>query len=123
MDKHTRYIWVFLSKTKDPPLDTVDKFLDMHGIPNDPEKERGLIKVIRTDGGGELAGCKEFEKLCNEKGYSLEHTAADSSSQNGIAERPNETLGNMLRATMHSSGLDGKYWSDVLLQVVFIKNK
>ena len=123
VDKHTRYTWIFLSKTKDPPLDTVDKFLDMHGIPNEPEKERGLIKVIKTDGGGELAGCKEFEKLCNEKGYSLEHTAADSSSQNGIAERPNETLGNMLRATMHSSGIDGKYWSDVLLQVVFIKNK
>ena len=53
----------------------------MHRVPNDQEKERRLIKVIRTDGGGELAGCKEFEELYNDKGYSLEHTATDSLSQ------------------------------------------
>ena len=123
VDKHTRYTWVFLSKNKNPPIDTIDKFLDMHGIPNTPDTEKGLIKLIRTDGGGELAGCDEFKALCNKKGYSVQTTAADSSSQNGIVERPNETIGNMMRSSMHSAGLPGKYWSDILLQVVYIKNK
>ena len=95
----------------------------MHGIPNTPEAEKGLVKVIRTDRGGELAGCKAFEDACNTHGYSVQKTATETSSQNGIAERPNQTLGNMLRSTMHGAGLHGKYWSDILLQVVYVKNK
>ena len=43
IDKHTRYMWVFLSKTKDPPIDTIQKCLEMHGIPNTPTAEEGLI--------------------------------------------------------------------------------
>ena len=118
VDKHTRYMWIFLSKTKLPPLKTVDKFLKMHGIKDDK-----LTLTIRTDRGGELSGSQAFEDLIGSHGYNLERTGADSSSQNGIAERPNRTLGNILRSTLYGAGLSGKYWSDIILQAVFVKNR
>ena len=118
VDKHTRYMWIFLSKTKLPPLKTVDKFLKMHGIKDDK-----LTLTIRTDRGGELAGSQAFEDLIGTHGYTLERTGADSSSQNGIAERPNRTLGNILRSTLYGAGLSGKYWSDIILQTAFVKNR
>ena len=49
-DKKTRMLWVFLSKSKVPPLQTVKKFLEKHGIPKD--KQTGLNCVIRIDRGG-----------------------------------------------------------------------
>ena len=121
VDKYSRYIWVFLSKTKVPPIATVKKFLQMHGIPD--HKSNKFLRTIRTDNGGELAGCEEFERMVNEAGYSLETTAPGTSSQNEIAEQPHKTVGNGLRSTLHSAGLSGKYWSDILLQAVFVKNK
>ena len=79
--------------------------------------------AIRTDQGGELAGSEKFNKIANLHGYSIERTAAGSSSQNGIAERPNETIGNTLQTMLMGAGIEDKYWSDALLHSIFIKNR
>ena len=121
IDKKTRYIWIFLSSSKSPPINTVDKFLIKHGIPRD--KHSGLNLVVRTDQGGELSGSKQFQKMLSLHGYTLEATAAGSSSQNGLAERPNETIGNTLRAMLIGAGLPDKYWSDALVHAIFVKNR
>jgi hypothetical protein len=46
VDKFSRYMWIFLCKSKEPPID------DTFGL-----QEGG---VIRCDQGGELAGSEEF---------------------------------------------------------------
>ena len=48
VDEASRFIWVFLTKSKDPPIDIIDKFLQKFG-----HADGGCI---RTDQGGELAG-------------------------------------------------------------------
>ena len=50
IDKKTRYIWIFLSESKTPPIATIDKFLLKYGIPKD--KQKGLNLAVRTDQGG-----------------------------------------------------------------------
>ncbi len=47
VDKASRYIWVFLTKSKDSSIDIVLAFLRQHGL-----EDGGCI---RTDQGGELA--------------------------------------------------------------------
>ena len=47
VDEASRYIWVFLTKSKDPPIDIVESFLGKFG-----HAEGG---IVRTDQGGELA--------------------------------------------------------------------
>jgi hypothetical protein len=52
VDEASQYVWVFLTKSKEPPLDIVDKFLDRFGL-----KDGGLVQ---TDQGGKLARSTAF---------------------------------------------------------------
>ena len=116
VDYHTRYLWVFLTKNKAPPLKVVTQFLSTYGL-------KDGIRTIRTDQGGELARSNAFRKVLDTAGYSLEITGSDNSSQNSIAERPHRTLGDMVRAGLENSGLHPKFWSDALLHAAHIKNR
>ncbi len=79
LDEATQYVWVFLTTSKDPPLDIVSEFLHHHG-----HKTGGSI---RTDQGGKLARSLEFQDLVLRKfHYTLEPIGADSPSQNGAVE-------------------------------------
>ena len=115
-DIKTRYSWIFLTKNKQPPIQTVSTLLDMHG-------SKGGHRTIRTDQGGELASCQAFRNMIMQKNYTLEITGADNSSQNGIAERPHQTLANMVRSALTNADLPSKYWSDAIIHAVFIKNR
>ena len=48
IDYHTRYIWVFLSRNKVPPIRTISQFLRTYGNTDG-------VRIIWTDQGGELA--------------------------------------------------------------------
>ena len=71
VNEATRYIWVFLTKSKDPPLDIVDAFLKRFA------HDHG--SSIRTDQGGKLAESFALSNLLLRKyGYVVEPTGADS---------------------------------------------
>lgn len=72
---------------------------------------------------GGLANSRLFRDLVQKHGYSIEPTGSDNSSQNGIAERPNRTYGDMMRTMLMNAGLDSRFWSYALVQAVFIKNR
>jgi dUTP pyrophosphatase len=117
IDRATRYLWVFLSKFKTPKIDIVKDFLKKHGA------KESHHKVIRTDEGGELRGSHSFQQAVREEGYILEQTASDSSFQNEMAERPNRTLGDIMRALLHGSNLGPEYWSWAVLHAVYLCNR
>ena len=116
VDSHTRYTWVFTTASKDPPIDIVRQFLTDHGL------EKGY-RAIRTDQGGELYGSKNFRDAAAFFGYTIEPTGADNSAQNGLAERPNRTFGDMMRAILLNADLDAKFWSFALRYSVYVKNR
>ena len=53
VDYHTRYLWVFLTRNKAPPLKVVTQFLSTYGT-------KDGIRIVRTDQGGELAQLNAF---------------------------------------------------------------
>ena len=116
VDLFTRYLWIFLSKNKHPPLQTVKQFLRTYGL------KQG-VRIIRTDQGGELSKSTLFRNVLQAAGYSIEVTGADNSSQNAIAERPHRTLANMVRTALENAALPYKYWSDALLHAAFVRNR
>ena len=61
------------------------------------------IKAIRSDRGGEYES--PFEEFCAEHGIIHQTTAPYSPQSNGIAERKNRTLKEMMNAMLVSSGL------------------
>ncbi len=86
IDEASRMAWVFLTKSKDPPIDIVRAFLTLHG-----HSDGGCV---RTDQGGELASTGAFwDFLMREFSYSLELTGADSPAQNEAVEIYNDKLG------------------------------
>ena len=115
VDGATRRVWVFLTESKEPPVDICLAFLRNFG------NGRGLI---RTDQGGELAHSEAFiASMLRDRGYVVEPTGADSPSQNGGAEIYNNTLAVKVRTLLYGSGLPAKFWSAALLHAVFLHNR
>ncbi len=73
--------------------------------------------------GGELYGSHAFQQAVCDAGFLIEPTASDASFQNGIAERPNRTFGNMMRSLLHAAGLGPEYWSWALIHAAYLKNR
>ena len=118
VDELSKFIWIFLCKSKEPSTDMVCAFLTRFGRPN---KEGGMI---RTDQGGELARSELFRTTLLEKhNYVVEPTGANSPSQNGQVEKYNHVLGVTVRVLLYSSGLRATYWSAALLHAVYLHNR
>jgi transposase InsO family protein len=96
------YIWIFLTKTKQPPVSQVQGFLQCF---------KGLHRnaTITTDSGGELAKSIAFRKIIKDADYTLHTTGTYSSAQNGMAEKPNQDLARIMRALLYSSDLGSQY--------------
>lgn len=73
------------------------------------EKEIGLpLKCLRTDRGGEF-NSTEFRKVCADNGVKRQLTAAYSPQQNGVAERKNRTIMNMIRAMLSEKKMPKRF--------------
>ena len=117
VDFKTRYAWVFPMKSKAVPPTLIKKFLVIHGNVTAP------LSTVRTDGEGSLAESVAFRKILAVVGYRLEKTATDASSQNGIAERPHQTLATMVRCLLYASSLSVSFWADALIYANYINNR
>ncbi len=115
VDEASRYIWVFLTSSKSPPLNIIKEFLTTHGLPDGG--------FIRTDQGGELARCQAFLDVCGESHYKSEPTGSDTPSQNGNVEIYNDKFGARVRSLLYGSCLPAKYWSDALIHCVYLHNR
>jgi hypothetical protein len=116
IDEASRCAWVFLTMSKDPPIDIVRAFLQLHGHSNGG--------CVRMDQGGELASSVAFcDLLLWEFRYCLEPTGADSPSQNGAVEIYNDKLGIPTRALLYGAGHPTKYWSAALVNSIYLHNR
>ncbi len=115
VDEASCYIWVFLTNSKDPPLDIIDQFLWKFG-----HKDVGSIQ---TDQGSELAGLLALANMVLQNhSYLFEPTGTDSPSQNGAAENYNDKLAIWTRTLLYGARLTTKYWSSALLHAVYLHN-
>ena len=115
VDEISKHLWVFLTKSKDPPTDLMLMFLSKFGLPQGG--------ILRTDNGGELAGSEHFRTMMAKAHYTVETTGADSPSQNGAVEKWNDTLAVTIRALLYGAGLNATFWSAALLHAVYLHNR
>ncbi|KAL0421271.1 UNVERIFIED_CONTAM: Copia protein [Sesamum latifolium] len=89
------------------------------------------IKIVRSDRGGEYFGRyieggqapSPFAKFLAEQGIVAQYTMPGSPDQNGVAERRNRTLLDMVRSMMASSKLPKFLWIEALKTAVYILNR
>ena len=116
IDNFTRYGHVHLISHKSEALECFRLYLNE--IENQLEKK---VKTLRTDHGREYLS-KQSKKLCNDKGIIRQLTIPSTLQQNGVAERRNITLLDMVRSMMVQANLPISYWGDALLTDVYILN-
>ncbi|GJS98759.1 retrovirus-related pol polyprotein from transposon TNT 1-94 [Tanacetum coccineum] len=116
IDDCTKYCHVYLLKSKD---EAIDKFvLYKTEVENQLGKK---IKVVQSYRGGEYVS--PFAELCVKHGIIHDFTAPYSPQQNGIAERKNRTLKEMVTAMLISSSMSQDMWGEAILTATYLLNK
>ena len=89
------------------------------------------IKIFRSDRGGEYYGKydgsgeqrpRPFSKFLEECGIVPQYTMSGSLSMNGVAERRNITLKDMVRSMISHSNLPISLWGETLKTAAYILN-
>ena len=87
------------------------------------EKETLLhVKCLRTDRGGEFTS-SEFNELCSQQGIKRQLTTAYTPQQNGVAERKNRTVMNMVRSILSGKGIPKPFWPKVVNWAFYVLNR
>ncbi|KAH9679182.1 Integrase catalytic domain-containing protein [Citrus sinensis] len=115
-DDYSRYGYIYLMRHKSKAL---EKFKEYR-----TETEKQLdknIKKLRSDRGGEfLSG--DFKEYLVENGIISQLTAPGTPQQNGVAERRNTTLLDMVRSMLSYSSLPISFWGLALETAVYLLN-
>ena len=117
INDYTRYDHVYLISHKSEALDCFRRYMRL--VENQLDKS---IKAFRTDCGREYLS-EQFKELCDEKGIERQLTIAYTPQQNGVAERRNRTVLEMVRLMMAQANLPISYWGDALLTTTYILNR
>lgn len=117
IDDYSRYVWVYFMKNKYEVLNHFKLWKCM--VENEFDSN---IKIFRTDGGGEFCS-NEFEIYLESGGIIHQKTIPKNPEQNGISERMNRTLVEMVRCMLHDSNLPKKFWAEALNTAVYLRNR
>lgn len=117
IDDYSRKTWVYFLKEKSEVFENFKKFKAL------VEKESGLsIKAMRSDRGGEFTSNK-FNKYCEDHGIRRPLTVPRSPQQNGVAERKNRTILNMVRSMLKSKKMPKEFWAEAVACAVYLTNR
>ena len=107
---------MYLLRSKDEVIESFIRYK------NEVENQFGKrIKRIMSDMGARYIS--PFSEYCSNHGIIHETTAPYSPQQNGIAERKNRTLKEMMNAMLTSSGVPQNLWGEALLSANYVLNK
>lgn len=80
------------------------------------------IRSLRSDGGGEYISA-EYTTFLSDNGIIHQKTCAYTPQQNGVAERMNRTLKDLVRAMLHHKAIDTDFWAEALNTAAYIRNR
>ncbi|KAK2363323.1 secreted RxLR effector protein [Trifolium repens] len=116
-DDFSRKTWTYVLTEKSNALAIFKKFKAI------AEKETSCqIKCLRTDRGGEFISTA-FNDFCSENGIKRQLTAAYTPQQNGVSERKNMTLMNMVRSMLAGMNVPKRIWPEAVLWATYVLNR
>ena len=116
IDDYSRYGYVYLMHKKSENFGKFKEFMA------EAKKQLGKsLKTLRLDRGGEYLDT-EFKDYLLEHGILSQLTAPGTPQQNGVVERRNRTLLDMVRSMMSYSSLPIPFWGYSLQTAVYILN-
>ena len=125
-DDYSRYGYIYPIKERSEVLDKFKIFKA------EVENQHDLkIKIVRSDRGGEYYGrhtpygqvSGPFARFLQENGIVAQYSTPGEPQQNGVAERRNHTLMDMVRSMMSYSMLPINLWMEALKTTIYILNR
>jgi len=117
VDDASRMVTVYPIRAKSDTFGRFQEYLSR------VERQTGLeLKRLHSDNGGEYCST-EFRDFLTSHGIEHQRTCAYTPQQNGVAERMNRTLLNMVRSMLRQSGMPKTFWGDALATAAYIKNR
>lgn len=117
IDDFSRYVRVFCIEKKSEVIDCWLKYKAL------VENQVGTrIKALRSDNGGEYVN-GEFLAELNRSGIEHETSVPESPPQNGVAERMNRTLVEMVRCMLLDGEMPEALWAEALQTAVYTRNR
>lgn len=117
IDDFTRMCWIYFLKSKSEVAGVFWRFKQWI------EKQSGcMIQVLRSDNGKEYTS-EQFTTFCEGAGIEHQFTAPYTPQQNGVSERKNRTIMEMVRCMLHEKGLPKEYWAEAANTAVFLLNR
>ncbi|CAI7866222.1 unnamed protein product [Closterium sp. NIES-53] len=118
VDEWSRFTWARpLSKKSDAAAAMKENWLPMV-----ERQAMRLVKVLRSDRGGEFLGA-EFTKLLKRNGIRHQLSCPGTPQQNGIAERANQTIGEAAKTLLGAAGMPYRFWPEAVFHVITVKNR
>ena len=117
IDDFTRFDPVYLISHRYEALDCIKRYSTL--VENQLNTK---IKSLRTDRGREYLS-DLFKAYCDEKGITRQLTIPYTLQQNGVAERRNRTILDMVRSMLAQEKLSIFFWGDALMTVAYILNR
>ena len=116
-DDKSRYTWCYVIKHKS---DVFKKFIEWKMMVENVSGK--VVKILRSDNGGEYTS-HALEEYLKKNGIVHQFTVSKNPEQNGVAERNNRTLVEMVRSMLSESKLGKCYWAEALMTAVYLKNR
>ena len=116
-DDYSRMKEVYLLRNKSEAAESLHQYNMTVTVP------LGLrIEIVRCDKGGEYIG-KEFKTLCVNAGINVEYTATNMPQQNGVSERDEQTLAQIIRCLMKDGNFPPSLWGELIFTAAYLSNR
>ncbi|KAK2580008.1 hypothetical protein KPH14_010773 [Odynerus spinipes] len=117
IDDYSRYTHIYFLNSKSEVTDKIVEFIELMKT-----KFNRKPKCFRSDRGKEYINDRLIGVLKTE-GIEMQHTAAYTPEQNGVAERKNRSLMEMGRCLLIEANLPNKYWAEAVNTANYLQNR
>lgn len=117
IDDYSRKIWVYFLKKKSKAINVFKKFKVM------VEKTIGkFIRALWSDRGGEYNSV-DFINYCEQQGVKRFLIAPYSPQQNGVADRKNQNILDIVRSMLKSKKMLKEFWAEAVQCSIYVQNR
>ncbi|KAH9751848.1 retrovirus-related pol polyprotein from transposon RE1 [Citrus sinensis] len=117
IDDCSRMTWIFLMKSKDEVNSLFQRFHKMVTT-----QFQTQIRVLHTDNGGEYMSTA-IQQFLKSQGSVHQTTCVGTPQQNGVAERKNRHLLEVVRASLIQAHMPLSYWGEALASAAYLINR
>jgi len=116
-DDFSRKTWVYFLQDRASVFETFKRYKAA------VERESGCkIQCLRTDRGGEFTS-NSFNEFCSIEGTKRQLTTAYTPQQNGVSERNNRTIMNMVRCLLAGRDVPKVFWPEAVKWATYVLNR